>query len=344
MAPMKMVITIDTEEDNWRPFSSQPTTRNAQAIPALQELFEKYNATPTYLLTYDMANDDGLIDFLTGCQAQNHCEIGAHCHPWNTPPHAEVPHLRNSMLTNLPADLVDAKLTSLHELLVERTGRSPVTFRSGRWGYGEQVAKTLFRLGYKAETSVTAHTDWTESFGPDYSQIGPKPYLFNPDGIYEPNPKGKMAQIPATTGYLQSRFERCARIEKWVREGPGRHLRLLGIFDRLGLLNKVALSPEISDLKSMIKLTRVMKHQGYRCLNLFFHSPTLVPGLTPFVRNHRDKTAFLLRIEGVLRFASEYGIEIVGTGQLANELLAASDGRVQRPEAVAEKPRAAIGA
>ena len=55
---MYLVITIDTEEDNWGNFSPNGySLENINKIPALQELFDEFNVKPTYLLTYPVATD-----------------------------------------------------------------------------------------------------------------------------------------------------------------------------------------------------------------------------------------------------------------------------------------------
>ncbi|WP_303904066.1 hypothetical protein [Thiohalomonas denitrificans] len=321
MSKQQVLITIDTEEDNWRPFAPDPTTRNADAIPALQALFERYGAKPTYLVTYNMGENTALAEFLRDRQDSGLCEVGSHCHPWNTPPHKEEHFLKNSMLLHLPAQLVDAKIRNLHYLLQGRLGIAPKTFRSGRWGYGQNVAQTLKTLGYRVETSVTAYTDWSGNFGPDYSGMSPQPYRFDEGSIYDADPVGSMVQIPATTGYLQRNFNRRARIEQIVRRGRLNQLRVIGLLDRLSILNRVVLSPEAASAGSMIRLAKRMNREGYRYLNLFFHSPTLVPNLTPFVRTSNEKRQFMERIEEFIAFASESQMKFVTASEAGQNLL-----------------------
>ncbi|SCZ55894.1 polysaccharide deacetylase family protein [Thiohalomonas denitrificans] len=321
MSRQQVLITIDTEEDNWRPFAPHPTTRNADAIPALQALFERYGAKPTYLVTYNMGENAALTEFLRDRQDRGLCEVGGHCHPWNTPPRKEAHYLKNSMLLHLPAPLVDAKIRNLHNLLEERLGTAPTTFRSGRWGYGQNVAEALQGLGYRVETSVTAYTDWSDSFGPDYSGMSPQPYRFHEKRIYDVDPAGSMVQIPATTGYLQKNFSRRARFERTIRRGRFNRLRMIGLLDRLSLLNRVVLSPEAATASAMIRLAKRMNSEGYGYLNLFFHSPTLVPNLTPFVRTRDEKYRFMDRIEEFIAFACQSRMKFVTASEAGRTLL-----------------------
>lgn len=82
-----LFITIDTEEDEWGNFSNQdPQLRNIYNIPMLQDIFNKYNAVPTYLINYPVATSMDSVKILKNIYDEEKCEIGTHCHPWNTPP------------------------------------------------------------------------------------------------------------------------------------------------------------------------------------------------------------------------------------------------------------------
>lgn len=309
---MKLIVTIDTEEDNWSPYSPTGyTVRNIERLPALQDLFTAYDIRPTYLVTYQVVTHPGAAAVLESLLRSGHCEIGAHCHPWSTPPFTEPAITRNSMLCNLPAELAAAKLRNLHAAIVSRLGVTPTSFRSGRWGYSQAVARTLFELGYRVDTSVTAYTDWRYCIGPDYSHMPPAPYLFAPDEVLRPRADGPMLQVPATVGYLQRNFALRNALTNTIRRSPLRRLRLLGILDRLGWLNKVWLSPENATGAQMIALARRMRDEGYPLLNLFFHSSTLMAGLTPFVRDRADEERFRERIRQFLAFAQAEGFESI---------------------------------
>ncbi len=286
---MELVVTIDTEEDNWHPFAPEPQTRNAHEIPRLQELFEEFSIRPTYLITYPMAHSTPLVEALQPYARRHLCEIGMHCHPWNTPPFSETREMRNSMLCNLPQEVVEQKLATLHSTITNVFGTAPTSFRSGRWGYGPHVGRALAKLGYKVDTSFTAFTDWSAYHGPDYSRVGPEPSSI----VFEEGDKrAALVELPATVGYLQKNFSLMTGIERLVRTKPLKWLRLVGILDALGVMNKVVLSPELSNAKQMIALSEVMMALHYPYLNLFFHSPTLVPGLTPFVKDQSELDDF----------------------------------------------------
>jgi len=307
---MKLVITIDTEEDNWGGYDAKEyTLANILKIPALQDLFDRFSVKPTYLITYPVATDEGSLSILRGIQEGNRCEIGTHCHPWNTPPIEEEKTEKNSMLCNLPSDLQYKKLNVLHETIRKNVGVAPRSFRAGRWGYGRDVAKNLHALGYKIDTSISSYTDWTCYHGPDFSDASPRPYRFSLDDIFREAPGGPMAEIPATVGFLQRDFSSSNALLKKLSRKPVSKLRLVGILSRLRLLNKIWLSPELSDAKNMIKLTKRMIKNNYTLFNMSFHSTSLKAGLSPFVRTEEDEKEFLKRIGDYLAYAKDEGIQ-----------------------------------
>lgn len=309
---MKLIITIDTEEDSWNGYSpANNTVRNIERVPALQEMFDRFGVRPTYLVTYPVAADEKAASILKAVLDRGGCEIGAHCHPWNTPPFEEEINKSNTMLCNLPKGLQFKKLRVLDEAIKKSFGIKPTSFRCGRWGYNRDVAENLQRLGYKVDTSIAAYTDWSAYDGPDFSTIPPGPFRFSADDILKEQPGGPLAEVPATVGFLQRRYALSNRILRAVSRRPVKRPRLSGILYRLNIVNKVWLSPEFSDAATMIRLAGTMKKNNYAFLNMSFHSPNLIAGLTPFVRTKEAEKDFLDRTNEFLKFACAEGIESI---------------------------------
>jgi hypothetical protein len=309
---MKLVITIDTEEDNWGSYSpTEYKVENIERIPLLQRLFDDFNVKPTYLLSYPVATNEWAVSVLRPILEKGECEIGTHCHPWNTPPFVEEINEKNSMLCNLPADLQYEKIKFLHETIAKNFGVEPVSFRSGRWGFSQEVARNLHRLGYKIDTSVTPYTDWTSCHGPDFSNSSPTPFRFSSENRFYESSKGHLLEIPATIGFLQKNFALSNYLLKALGQKPFKSFRLVGILHRLLLLNKVWLSPEVSDSNNMIKLTRCMIKNNGRLINMVFHSSSLKAGLTPYTKTKGDEERFIQCIKEFLIFARESGIESI---------------------------------
>lgn len=309
---MKLVVTIDTEEDNWGSYSlTDYTIENIKKIPSLQELFDQFHVKPTYLLAYPVARDEKAASVLREILETGRCEIGAHCHPWNTPPFVENMTRKNTMLCNLPADLQYQKIQSLHEMIKAKFGSAPVSFRAGRWAFSQEVARNLQRLGYKVDTSVTPYTDWRDYHGANFVEMSPMPFRIWSERLVDQSPNGHLLEVPATIGFLQRNFAVAGYLHKMLSRKPAKHLRLIGILSRLRLLNRVWLSPEVSDSEKMINLIHSMNANGASIINMVFHSSCLKAGLTPYTRTKEDERRLIQRIKDVLIFARENGIESI---------------------------------
>lgn len=315
---MNLVITIDTEEDDWSTYRREGSgLRNIERVPALQRLFDEFRVRPTYLVDYPVAADPRTSALFRELSKDGRCEIGAHCHPWNTPPFREEISTRNTMLCNLDPGLQYEKVRALHGAISENVGVVPVCFRAGRWGFGAEVAGAIARLGYRIDTSVTPYTDWTRYGGPDFSEESPGMKRIDGDGADSPGGRGGLLEVPTTIGFLQRDFQRSNRLYRRVTRPAWKRTRMLGLLDRLKLLNKVWLSPENSGTGEMIGLTRAMAGNGYPVVNLTFHSPSLVEGLTPFVRGEADANRFLRKIREYLTFARSEGIASIVLSEAA---------------------------
>jgi hypothetical protein len=309
---MKLVITIDTEEDNWGQYNlNSHSLQNIERIGALQQLFDRFNVKPTYLVTYPVATDKNAVSLLKGIMDGGKCEIGSHCHPWNTPPFEEERNDWNSMLCNLPAPLQQQKILTIHETIAHSFGIHPTSFRAGRWGFGDSTAQILCSTGYKVDSSVLAFQNWEDYDGPDYSNISPDIFIHTEQKGSQGGPSASLLEVPASAGFTQNNFQLCNQMWQLLEGKCMQKLHLRGILRRFGILSKFWLSPETSNTSEMIKLTTAMMHQGYRIANMFFHSTALKAGLSPFVQTKDDENHFLRRIEDYLAFTHRTGIESI---------------------------------
>ena len=83
-----ILVGVDTEaDDQWTQAGRRSLgVRNAERLPALQSLFEGFGVRPTYLVTHEMASRPGSAAILRDLAHTGRCEIGAHLHPWSSPP------------------------------------------------------------------------------------------------------------------------------------------------------------------------------------------------------------------------------------------------------------------
>jgi hypothetical protein len=75
-----------------------------------------------------------------------------------------------------------------------------------------------------------------------------------------------------------------------------------GGMSRLGLLERIRLSPEGMTVEEAKRLTRIMLAEGHRVFVLTYHSPSLQPGNTPYVRTPEHLRRFLGWLEEYYAF------------------------------------------
>lgn len=317
MSKPVVVITIDTEEDNWGDYTCRsPATTNVRRLPEFQQLCDRYNAVPTYLVNWPVTTDPVSADIMRDLATHSRCDVGTHIHPWNTPPVDEQPGPFNSMLANLPLDAVRQKLVTLHSAIQHKIEVTPITFRAGRWGFSADAAGVLVDLGYEVDSSVSPYIDWTAEHGPDYRRAPHQVYRFEPDRPFVPVPAGRLTEVPVSVGFLGGRPQFGLRVREWAMRPTPRRLRMVGVVDRLGIATLRWLSPEVSSARDLVKLATALVRTGANFLNFTFHSPALSPGLTPFVRGERDLREFNDRIEEFLAFAKDEGYRFARLSQL----------------------------
>src|SRR5437762_14121993 len=98
--PIVLVVSVDTEEDNWRPCRDGVTVENIRELPRLDALFQRLGVRATYFTTYQVAIRDWTAAILRELHSAG-AELAANLHPWNTAPLNEPFICRNTMLMNL---------------------------------------------------------------------------------------------------------------------------------------------------------------------------------------------------------------------------------------------------
>ena len=83
-----------------------------------------------------------------------------------------------------------------------------------------------------------------------------------------------------------------------------------GAVARLRLLERIRLSPEDYTVPEMCRLTRALLADGVRVFVFSFHSPSVMPGGTPYVRSDAELDRFL---EKCRRYFDYFLRELRGT-------------------------------
>jgi hypothetical protein len=292
----RFAVFIDTEEEfDWsKPHSPDArSTRAVEAIPAMQARFRAEGVKPIYLVDHPIATDPRARAVLRPIAEAGEGTIGTQLHPWVNPPFEEEVGLRNSFAGNLPPDLERAKIESLTEAIAEGLGQRPLIYRAGRYGVGPNTAAILQDLGYRADASVRPLFDYSADGGPDFSRVRPIPYRV-----------GGLLEIPL-----------CAALTGPLGRGGGRLYRRIDRFplarslaSRAGLLSRVSLTPEGMPADEVAGAVRRLTEEDVRLFTFSFHSPSLQPGHTPYVRTEADLARFHAWWDEMFAFLAREGI------------------------------------
>jgi hypothetical protein len=292
-----LVVTVDTEEEGL--WSSSYRERgnsccNIGELPRVHEIFARLGVRPTYLVDYPVATDGAALCVLSDLARGGASEIGAHLHPWCTPPLvAGGTRPRASYAHRLPPALQEAKLTVLCRAIADGLGTPPRSYRAGRWGFDGSTVPVLERLGFAVDTSVDPLWWDPAPGGPAFVRAPQGPYRLGSSDVLQPG-RSAVVEVPVSTAFAGGRpgrvLERLARrlaplpgLRRWmVRAGFG------------------SLKPEIHPLARMCAVADELTARGERCLNVMFHSSSALCGATPYVADARALGAFLGRLEGLL--------------------------------------------
>jgi phosphatidylinositol alpha-1,6-mannosyltransferase len=314
-----LCVVVDTEEDfGWDvPFSSDNTgVASIAAQHRAQLVFTPHGVRPTYLVTYPLTVDPLAVGVLREFLADDACELGAHLHPWVTPPGGRAGDKTLSFPGNLPERQEREKLHRLTGAVADTFGVQPVTYKAGRYGFGRHTAALLQREGYQIDTSLMPRTSYALEGGPDFHAFDCTPFWFGATT--------RLLELPVTRALIGRLSGVCPSLYRRVDRPAWRQLHVGSLLARSGMLERVTLSPEGSDLAAMRRLTRALLARGQRLFMLQYHSPSLAPGNTPYVRNDRDLGAFLDRLSGYLSFfREELDGEFLTPNQVRDRLLKA---------------------
>ncbi len=296
----RLLIVIDTEEEfDW----SRPLSRDNTAVTAIagqaraQEVFARHGVVPTYVIDWPVATTDAAIAALKPFLDDGACVIGTHLHPWVNPPHEEPVSPVNSYPGNLAPRLEHAKLARLTAAIAANFGRPPVIYKAGRYGVGPSTPAALAALGYRIDVSVVPYTAFTADGGPDFSDLSDTPYWIDPGEGQPP-----LLEIPLSTGFAGRFAAAGPQVYPRLFEPAALRLHAPGVMARLRLLERIRLSPEGAEFAALRRLTRAMLAAGTRVFSLTYHSPSLVPGHTPYVRTGAEVQSFLSTIDRYLRW------------------------------------------
>lgn len=278
----RFIVTIDTEEEfDW----SAPLTRDRHgvehvaALARFQNFCENRGIVPIWLVDWPIATSALAARILGPAIADGKAEIGVQLHPWVSPPFVEDVNEHNSFSGNLPPEVEAEKFSRLRSAIEENFGASPLIYRAGRYGLGSATSKLLSSQGLAIDSSVRSLWDYSSAGGPDYRAHPLHPYWLDEEQT--------LLELPLTTVFWGLLRRQGNLIYPRLWRAPA----MRGVLARLGLLERIPLTPEGTGIEEAIRGIDMALDDGLPMLVFSFHSPSLEPGHTPYVRTPENLDA-----------------------------------------------------
>lgn len=290
MKNINIIVTVDTEGDNLWEWEEGKTidTQNAKFLEPFQTLCEKYGFYPVYLTNYEMAMSNDFVEFVKEKVAKGACEIGMHLHAWNSPPEHNLKKLYdgNAYITEYPKQVIREKHIFLKNLIEERIGVSPVSYRAGRWATSEELFDVLDEIGIRVDCSITPGIyhkapGTSVQHANDYRKVSKFPHKIGKNLI----------EVPMTTRtYRTSNGKKLYR--KMVNVIRGEHLWL---------------RPALQSEDAMKLLIEKVLSENANYLMFMVHSSELMPGANPYCKTDEEVKGLLNKLDHVFSYVSSFG-------------------------------------
>ncbi len=285
-----LIVVVDTEEEfDW----SAGHSRNATSVTAMAEIIrfqrvcDEFEICPTYVVDYPVASQADGVAPLKEFYHSGRAEIGAHLHPWVSPPFDERLTVYNSYPGNLPPEIEAAKLRTLSEVTALAFGTRPVIYKAGRYGIGPNTSEILLEQGYEIDLSAAPPMDYRSDGGPDFSTHPAEPYWIGAGG--------RLLGIPSAGAFVGLIQNGAHHYYRFATSPILNRVHMPGILTRLGLLERLRLSPEGYSLDDNRRLTRALYRRGKRVFTYSLHSPSMKPGCTPYVASELERDRLLVQ-------------------------------------------------
>ena len=308
----RVLVFVDTEEEfDW----TQPKRRDCtsveamRALPRAHQMLRSFGQKPVYLVDYPIATNAMSVEILRGFLDGDECSIGAQLHAWVNPPFTEAMEPVNSFPGNLPRALEYEKLARLTQAINANFQKAPIVYRAGRYGLGSNSAAIMYELGYRVDVSVRSYYDYRDEGGPDFRFAPVAPFWWEAEK--------HLLEVPLTATYLGL----LRKMGGTIFHRTAGFLKLRSLLARSHLLNRVGLTPEGIPLSEALAAIDVLMGEECRLFSISFHSPSVEPGHTPYVRDAADLKIFYRWWDGVLNHLDRYGVKPVSI----EEVLAAAE-------------------
>lgn len=302
---LRVAFSVDVEEEGLFSGRYAPVAEGVSNVAGLRRLefvTREFGVPLTLLCTWPVLNDAGCRDILRRWREDFGAEIGAHLHPWNTPPLSGAPGQAWTPSEDMDAELLDAKLAELVHACRAATGAVPASFRMGRFDLGPKVRALLPRHGFQVDGSVVPVT-WSKTL-PEAFRAPADPYLLPVGG------GAHITEAPVTMAPLSPLLRDAA----WKLAGPlglAAGARLLRRFHTLGAAGTI---PTWFPLASMKLGVALHLSRGGTVVHLFIHSSELSPGFAPHVPDETAVARVIARTRGLLQWLRRKAESLGGMG------------------------------
>ena len=280
----KFILTVDTEWDR-KPSPKTVSIENISRLKNFQDLCANFNVKPTYLCSYEVITSRLFADFLKQSVSDEY-EIGAHLHPWTTPPFTPIDRIEKKPYpTEFSEEIFCEKLENLTKE-IEKRDKQPLSYRGGRFGFDhEKQARILLDLGYKIDCSVTPGINWQEvkgfsAGGPDFSGYPENCFYISREGrIVKERLEEGILEVPVTIFREGENYT-------WLRPLP----HTVSMFKIKYKVLKIAKIRNLCDLainKGSRKVLHMFIHSNelHEDCNPYFTTPWAVARLLKFFKN-----------------------------------------------------------
>jgi hypothetical protein len=255
-----------------------------------------------------MASEPRSGDILKTLLLQGKCEIGAHLHPWSSPPFRPEDLKGHTYPSSLPDELLERQLNELTATIETRLGTRPTSYRAGRLGLDGRTLKVLEKLSYTVDTSVDPLFNEGHKGGPSFAGAPNKPYHPDYDDVRKEG-RARILEIPISAG---TRPPLPKSIESvYAGLSP---VGLRGALKRFGL-RPVWLRPSYTPVPDMLAFASRLKDRGAPYFNTLFHSSELLPGGSPY----NPDASSVERFKEALRRLFSHLVELGGVGRTYRE-------------------------
>lgn len=297
-----MTVTIDTECDkskNWlnsSPLTFRSVTHGVTKI--LQPLFKEFKINPTYFLSPEVMMNRECSNIFKSIK--NSCELGTHLHSEFIGPKKKFQNFNGKLCNEFQTDYSNQiqyqKLKNLTKLYKKTFNRNPKVFRAGRYAVNLSTVKSLIKLGYQVESSLTPYLKWKSPRGNwiDHSISLKQPYFIDCKNLYKPG-RSSLFEIPITIEKVKN-FYLFNRI-KWLRP----------FYSNFTIMKKI--------------IDKTMKDNVNKkiiVLNVMFHSMEIIPGASPYCQTEQDVSNYMQTLRDLFKYANQKKIKFLTLGKIRN--------------------------